>query len=74
MQAQKDVDEALAKIKTKSRKRGDLQDETELDEKMSGLLDSMREAAFEDQEKRRLKQPAGSRMRILPLIQDQLTK
>ncbi len=49
-------------------------DGKELDEKMSALLETMKEAVFDDQSNIKDKKPAYSKMKLLPVVHEQLAK
>jgi transcription factor SPN1 len=72
-QAQKDIDDILAKMKPQRQKR-DLQSEVEMDEVISALCNQMREAAFQDQEFNKQEQPAIAKLKLLPSVMIHLNK
>lgn len=72
-QAQRDIDEALSKIKPKKMRR-DLIAETDADEMIQMLLEKMREAASTDAQLNEYKQPAIAKLKLLPIVEDQMTR
>ncbi|KAK5669779.1 hypothetical protein BDV3_003852 [Batrachochytrium dendrobatidis] len=72
-EARDDVDAVMRKIKPKRNKR-DLQDEAEIDEFMDAMLNKMKEAASNDQEFNKNKQPAIAKLKLLPSVLDLLSR
>ena len=73
MEAHKDVEAALNRIKPKRIKK-DLIEESAIDEMISLMRQKMKAAAETDHELNKLKQPAIAKLKMLPSVDEQLTK
>ncbi|KAH6576088.1 hypothetical protein BASA50_000426 [Batrachochytrium salamandrivorans] len=72
-EASDDVDAVMRKLKSK-RSKQDLQDEAEVDEIMDSMLNKMRDAALNDQEFNKNKQPAIAKLKLLPSVLELLSR
>jgi transcription factor SPN1 len=74
-EAQRDVEEALNRLKPKRSKRaGDLMEEGALDDMMVQMSEKMKKSAEMDNEFNRNRQPAIAKIKLLPSILEQLNK
>ncbi|KAJ3107491.1 Transcription factor iws1 [Phlyctochytrium planicorne] len=69
----KDVNDALDRIKNKRKKKLD-GDDPEVDEIIIKLVEKMKEAAFNDKEFNRNKQPAIAKVTLLPAVVEHLSR
>ncbi|KAJ3413591.1 Transcription factor iws1 [Chytridiales sp. JEL 0842] len=76
LEAHRDFNDALERIKSSSSKRRKKVDgdDPELDEMMVNLLDKMKEAAAKDEDLKQSRQPAIAKIMLLPSVVEQLSK
>ncbi|KAJ3224717.1 Transcription factor iws1 [Clydaea vesicula] len=74
-EVKKDIEAALNRIKSNQKvKKSELLDEAEMDEVMVRMVQKMKDAAENDQELNKKRQPAIAKLKLLPRINEQLTK
>lgn len=72
-EAANDIDDILKRLKP-ARARNNLTSEIQIDETINTLMESMRTAAFNDQEFNRNKEPAIAKLKLLPSLMIHLSK